>query len=122
MSRETVAVLGASTKAERYSNRAVKMLKEHGHDVIPVAPAGGEVEGLEAVTGLADIPVKVDTLTVYIGPERQGAVLDSIIELNPSRVILNPGTESDATKGALQSAGIPFQEACTLILLSTGQF
>jgi uncharacterized protein len=37
---QRVAVLGASHKPERYSNQAVRMLKEYGHTVIPVTPGG----------------------------------------------------------------------------------
>ena len=43
---ETVAVVGASPKPDRYSNKAVNLLKVNGYNVIPVHPAVKEVNGI----------------------------------------------------------------------------
>ena len=115
-------MLGASHKAERYSNRAVRALKQHGYRVVPVNPAHDEVEGLPAAAGLADVSGPVDTLTVYIGPRHIGPLVDAIVAARPRRVILNPGTESAELERTLDRHGIPWLEACTLVLLATGQF
>ncbi|MCF7816480.1 MAG: CoA-binding protein [Kiritimatiellales bacterium] len=121
-SKQTVAVLGASPKPERYSNKAIKLLLEHGHEVIPVHPAIPEIEGLPVVASLADIDKHVDTLTVYVSAALSTPLADAIIALNPARVIFNPGTENPSLKSALNDQGIPSEEACTLVLLNTGQF
>ena len=115
-------MLGASRKQERYSNRAVRALKQHGYRVVPVNPAHDEVEGLPAAAGLADVSGPVDTLTVYIGPRHIGPLVDAIVAARPRRVILNPGTESAELERTLDRHGIPWLEACTLVLLATGQF
>lgn len=120
--RDRVAVLGASKKHERYSNKAVLLLKEHGHDVIPVNPIEERIEELPVAHSLKEIDGEVDTLTVYVGPRHIGEVIDDIVQLKPKRVILNPGTESEELKGALGSHNIPYLEACTLVLLKTGQY
>ena len=117
-----VAVLGASRKPERYANRAVRALKQHGYRVVPVTPAHDEVEGLTAASSLAEVSGPVDTLTVYIGPRHIGPLIDGIVVVRPRRVILNPGTESAELERALDRHGIPYLEACTLVLLATGQF
>jgi predicted CoA-binding protein len=139
-----VAVLGASPKPERYSNKAVRMLRQHGHEVIPVNPAHAQIEGLKTVASLDDLAcadsaradsARVDsaradsrgshdihTVTVYVGPGQIGPLIDSIIRLRPKRVIINPGAESDELSTRLKEAGIPALEACTLVMLSTGQF
>jgi predicted CoA-binding protein len=64
----------------------------------------------------------VDTLTLYLAAERLEPLIPEILRLRPGRVIFNPGTESIAVQTALDAAGIPWQEACTLVLLRTGQF
>jgi hypothetical protein len=117
-----VAVLGASKKAERYSNKAILLLKEHGHDVIPVNPIEEQIEELPVAHSLREIVGGVDTLTVYVGPRHIREVLEDIIQLRPKRVILNPGTESEELKTELENHEIPFLEACTLVLLKTGQY
>ncbi len=119
---QTVAVLGASHKPERYSNQAVRMLKEYGHEVIPVTPGRAVIEDLPVAADLGGIERKVDTLTLYVGPERSAQLQDAILALKPGRVILNPGTESPALEQALTEAGIPWEHACTLVMLRTGQF
>lgn len=122
MAEKNVAVLGASRKTDRYSNKAVRMLIDHGYRVIPIHPTQVEIEGLPVAASLSEVEQPLDTLTVYVGPARIPPMIDSIVELKPGRVVLNPGTESDELKKRLDQAGIRYIEACTLVLLRTGQF
>ena len=124
MSNETqnVAILGASRNPERYSYKAQKLLTEHGHRVFPVHPTLADVEGVAVSARLGDLSEKIDTLTVYLGPARSRPLVEEIVELAPGRVILNPGTEDAELEQRLGEAGVPFEKACTLVLLNTGQF
>ncbi len=117
-----VAVLGASPKRDRYSNMAVRRLKEKGHTVIPVNPAYDRVEGINTVPRLSAISDKVDTLTLYLNPYHIEKNMDEILNLAPGRVIFNPGSESFSLMQSLEKRGIPYLEACTLVMLGTGQF
>lgn len=119
---EVVAVIGASANPERYSNKAMKMLAEYGHTPVPVAPAADEIEGRKAWPALEAVPEAVDTVTLYVGPARQGPVIDAILARPPRRVIFNPGTENPEACARLDAAGIAHEDACTLVLLRTGQF
>jgi hypothetical protein len=124
MSQNTqrVVVLGASHKPERYSNQAIRLLREHGHEVIPVHPKLEEAEGIPVANSLDVIEGSVDTLTMYIGAERSSQIAAAILRLRPSRVIFNPGSENPELEARLKSANIPFEHACTLVMLRTGQF
>jgi len=117
-----VALLGASNKPDRYAYRALKNLLVAGHEVYPVNPALKEIEGTKVYAKLSDIPEKIDTLTLYVGPERNILMKDEIIALKPRRVVFNPGTENPALQEALQAAGIFPQVACTLVMLSINTF
>ena len=119
---QRVVVMGASHKPERYSNQAVRLLHEHGHQVVPVHPRLDVLEGLPVAHRLGDIAGAVDTLTLYVGPDISSAAADAILALKPGRVIFNPGTENPALESRLDQAGIPHERACTLVLLRTGQF
>lgn len=119
---EVVAVLGASPKPERYSNKAIRLLREHGHTVIPVNPAQSQIEGLTVVATIEGLPKPVDTVTMYVSPAHSGPLLSGLLALHPRRVIFNPGSENPALEKALENAGIAVEEACTLVLLRTGQF
>ncbi len=119
---ERVVVLGASDNPMRYSNQAIRSLLSHGHSVVPVHPRAVIIDGVPVVHRLADIEGPVDTLTLYLRPSRSEPLAPEILELEPGRVIFNPGTESGPLQTRLEEAGIPYQEACTLVLLQSGQF
>jgi predicted CoA-binding protein len=114
-------VLGASENPERYSYLAVNRLRKYGHPVVAI----GNKTGMIGDTAIADEPGQeqdVDTVTVYLNPARQAAYSDYILSLKPKRVIFNPGTENDELEDLLKANGIQPVEACTLVLLSTGQY
>lgn len=122
MELKITAVLGASVKPERYSNKALRMLRQHGHHAIPVHPALAEIEGIDTVRSLAELPHGIDTITVYVSPETSEKMVADFITKAPRRVILNPGAESSLLQAALRQAGIHVECACTLVLLQTGQY
>jgi len=120
--RQRVVVVGASPNPERYSNRAMRMLLEHGHEAIPVHPAVAQIEGVPACKSLAEVSGPVDTATLYVSPIRSSAMQEELLKLKPQRVIFNPGAENPALRDALESADIKTIEACTLVMLRTKQF
>lgn len=119
---EHVAVIGASPQPERYSYKAVKALKEKGHTPLPVAKGHSEIDGIPAYSSITEIPGPVNTVSIYVRPEILKSLADDIIGKHPSRVIMNPGTEDDVLRERFEAAGIQVVQACTLVMLSTGQF
>jgi len=117
-----VAVLGASTNEDRYSFKAVRMLKEHQHQPIPVHPAGHTIDGVPGVKSLSEITGPVDTVTCYVNDKISDGEFERIVALKPKRVIFNPGAENENLAGRLEAAGIEIVRACTLVMLRTGQF
>lgn len=119
---QTVAVLGASNKLDRYSYRALQLLRQHGHTAIPVHPSLDEIDSVAVIPTLDQIDQAVDTLTIYVNPDVSAGLANEIIALKPGRVIFNPGSESAELTETLEANGISFEEGCTLVLLETGQF
>ena len=120
MSKKTV-VIGASTNPERYSFKATIALQKHNHEVIPVGIQDGEINGIKIINGMVDIN-DVDTVSLYVGPKNQPSWYDYIIGLKPKRVIFNPGTENPEFEKSLQEKNIEPVEACTLVMLSIGNY
>ena len=114
-------VIGASNNPERYSYKAIKMLLYHGHEVVAVSNKKAEVLGLP-IFNTDKIQDTVDTVSLYVGPANQKYYEQYILDTMPRRVIFNPGTENPEMEELLTKNGIEVEEACTLVLLSTGQF
>lgn len=119
---ETVAVLGASPKPDRYAYRAMQMLRQFGHRAIPVNPAFDEILGETCYGKLADLPGAVDTITMYLGKQRSDPLIEEIIAAKPKRIIMNPGAENDDLAARAQATGIEPVFDCTLVMLQTGSF
>ncbi len=121
MANKKTLVIGASENPGRYSNKAIRALRLHGHDVVALAKRAGKVEDVLIQT---EFPIneKIDTVSLYLGPQRQDEYYSLLFELNPKRVIFNPGTENPEFAELLKQKGIEAEEACTLVLLSIGNY
>jgi predicted CoA-binding protein len=114
-------ILGASTNPSRYSNLAAHRLVEHGHPIVNVGIKPGEVAGVP-IEFPGIIHQDLDTITLYLGPDNQIPYYDYILKSKPRRIIFNPGTENTELESMAENNGIETTEACTLVLLSTGQY
>jgi uncharacterized protein len=117
-----VVVLGASNDPSRYSNRCIDLLLQKGHEVIPVHPTEGEILGIHVARTLDEIKPEPHTLTIYVNGGISDTLEEGILKLVPKRVIFNPGAENQRLSKVLNIHGIKTEEACTLVLLQTGQF
>ena len=120
MNKKTL-VLGASPNPDRYGFKATSMLSEYHHEVVPFGLKSGEIDGLQIVKELPT-DKNFDTVTLYLGADNQKSYYDYVIGLNPKRVVFNPGTENPEFEKMLTENGIEPVEACTLVLLRTGQY
>lgn len=116
-------IIGSNPKTNNYAFLAASRLQEHDHEFIPVGISKGEVLG-KSILNIFDKPeIKdVDTITLYINPQRQIDWYDYILSLKPKRIIFNPGTENQELKKMAAAQGVICEEACTLVMLSVGNF
>lgn len=122
MSKKTV-IIGATTNPSRYAYIAAGMLTEYKHEIVPIGIKKGAVYGIQ-ILSINDRPVlkDVDTVTLYIGPQHQPEHYEYILSLKPKRIIFNPGTENEEFEKLIEEAGSEALEACTLVLLRSGQY
>lgn len=121
MINKKTLVLGASTNPSRYSYLAVNKLREKGHDVIAIGKHIGKVKDVEIIAEQKPID-NLDTVTLYLNADHQKQYYQYILSQNPKRIIFNPGAENVELAAMAKEKGIMPQEACTLVLLSTGQY
>jgi predicted CoA-binding protein len=119
-SKKTV-VLGASANPARYSFLAINSLRKHQHPVVAIGRKQGKVLDVDISTEKKPLET-IDTVTLYLNPANQKEYYDYILSLRPKRIIFNPGTENPELYDLAKNNGIQPMEACTLVLLSTGQY
>ena len=119
--KKKTLVLGASENPSRYSYLAIKRLLAHGHEVVAIGNRKGKVDHVELIT--EQVPMDdIHTVTLYLNPANQKPYYDYLISLKPKRIIFNPGTENGELERKMTHGGTNMLEACTLVMLSTGQY
>ena len=116
-------IIGSNPKTNIYAFTAANRLRQHGHEFVPVGISEGEVLG-QKILNIHDLPKinDVDTVTLYINPKRQVDWYDYILSLSPKRIVFNPGTENQELKMRAEKQKVICEEACTLVMLSVGNF
>lgn len=114
-------VLGASDSPMRYSYLAVKRLKSYDHPVVAIGRKQGSIDDTTIITDHPPME-DIDTVTLYLNKQNQKQYYDYILSLKPKRLIFNPGAENEELAAMAKQQGIVPMEACTLVLLSTGQY
>lgn len=115
-------IVGASPQKDRYAYLAYLNLKAQGRPFALVNPRYTDIDGAPVVPSLAEVAGPVATVSLYLSPDRQEAVAADLVATRPGRVIFNPGSENPSLKARLEAQGIRCLDACTLVLLRTGQF
>lgn len=114
-------VIGASENPQRYSNMAIRMLRSYGHPVLAVGLKEGRVEDV-AIEKMGNQLPEAETVTLYVGPQNQSSIQPMVEEMKPKRVIFNPGTENPEWERKLNELGIQTEQACTLVMLRSGEY
>lgn len=120
--KQNVLIVGASEKPDRYANKAMKALLEKGHEVVLLNPRLSIIDGRQVYQTPAAVKETIDTITVYVGPDKIAGLADELIKLKPQRIIFNPGSESEIAISQFSDNGIKVIRGCTLVMLATGQF
>jgi hypothetical protein len=121
MINKKTLVLGASPNPSRYSYLAINKLREKGHEVVAIGKHKARVNDVEIDTGEKPIE-NLDTVTLYLNANNQKQYYNYILSQKPKRIIFNPGAENEELSSLATKSGIPIIEACTLVLLTTGQY
>jgi len=122
MSNDYVVVLGASTNPIRYSYKAVLWLRDAGYKVIAIGKNIGTIGDVAISQELPNEIANLYAVSIYLNPENQTEYYNKIIALNPKLVIFNPLAENEILEELLVQNNIKYTEACTLVMLKTGQF
>jgi hypothetical protein len=114
---KTIAIIGASTNRDKFSNKAVRAYRQKGYTVYPVTPNAEEVEGLKAYKSIRDIPGEVDLASLYVPPPVGVGVLDEIAAKKVRDVYANPGAESEELLAKARVLGLNMIVACSILAI-----
>lgn len=114
-------VLGATPNQGRYAYLAANRLVSNGHSIVNVGLKAGEAAGVP-IEKPEIIHNDIHTIALYVGPQNQPPLYDYILNTHPKRIIFNPGTENSELRKMANDKGIETEYACTLVLLSIGEY
>ena len=121
MADKKTLILGATPNAGRYAYAAANRLTKSGYTIVNVGLKSGEVAGVP-IEKPEEIHNDIDTITLYVGPQNQPPLYDYILATHPKRIIFNPGTENAELRRMANEKGIDTEYACTLVMLSIGEY
>lgn len=114
-------IIGATPNPQRYANKAANSLVMHGHPIVNVGIKTGEAAN-QPIEKPETVYTDIDTITLYVNPDNQKNLYKYILDTKPKRIIFNPGTENAELEEKANAAGIETIDACTLVMLATGQY
>jgi hypothetical protein len=117
-SARTIAVVGASSKADRPSYGVFARLKRAGYRVIPVNPFETEVHGERAYPSLADVPVPIDIVDVFRRAEETPPIADAAVRARAKVLWLQLGIENDDAAARARAGGlVVVMDACIAVVV-----
>jgi predicted CoA-binding protein len=121
MEHKKTLIIGATTDPHRYAYLAAHLLTVDGHSIVNVGYKTGKIAGVP-IERPEVIHTDIDTITLYVSPQKQPPLYEYILRTNPKRIIFNPGAENQELEQLASSRGIITDFACTLVLLATDQY
>lgn len=106
------AVVGATTKKNRFGYKIVKKLKENNYNVYPVNDKFDQVAGLKCYADLSSIEEQIDVVDLVVNPKIGIKIMKEITKLNIKYVWLQPGTRSEEIKDFAAQNNIKIIEDC----------
>ncbi len=123
MENKKTLVVGATEKRNRYAYVAAERLVEAQMEMVLIGRKKGHVLGHEVFVLQERPPIPgIHTITMYLSAQNQREYYQYFLSLNPKRVVFNPGAENFELESMLVERGVQVENACTLVLLSIGNY
>ena len=109
----TIAIVGASSNAEKASYGIMQKLQSVGYKVIPVNPRETEILGEKSYPSLADVPVPIDIVDVFRRAEDTPGIADEAVKVGAKALWLQTGIANDEAAARAEAGGLAVvMDAC----------
>ena len=119
LAARSFGVVGASADRRKYGNKVLRCYLQNGRRAYPVNPRERIIEGLACVSGIADLPDEVDSLSVITPPAITEGVVEEAIARGLRNVWMQPGAESERAVARCRESGVNViaDGSCVLVVL-----
>lgn len=111
---KSIVIVGASSRRDRFANKAVRAYLQKGYRVYVVHPREETVEGLPVYRSVSEIPDTLDMASLYVRPEVGMRLVEELAQKGVRDVYLNPGAESDELYERARELGLNPVMACSV--------
>ena len=113
------AVIGASTNRDKYGNKVLRCYQQNDRPVIPVNPKEKQIEGINCVASVADLPTEIESISVITPPEITEKIVKQAAAKGIKNIWMQPGAESPAAVQYCVEQGINViaDGSCLLVVL-----
>lgn len=113
------AVIGASTNRDKYGNKVLRCYQQNDRSVIPVHPKERQIEGLNCVASIAELPAEVESLSVITPPAITEKIVVQAAAKGIKNIWMQPGAESPKAVQYCQEQGVNIiaDGSCLLVVL-----
>jgi predicted CoA-binding protein len=116
---EAFGVVGASSKPHKYGNKVLRCYQQNLRIVVPVNPVEKQIEGLDCVASVSDLPDHVGSISIITPPQVTEKVVAQAIVRGIRNIWMQPGAESVRAVAACETAGINViaDGSCVLVVM-----
>jgi predicted CoA-binding protein len=115
MSDRSIVIIGASSRRQKFGNKAVRAYLDAGYRVYAVHPKEETVEGLPVYHSVRDIPDPVEVASLYVPPQVGEGLLEDLAAKGIKTVFANPGADSPELVEKGKKLGLEVYVACSIV-------
>ena len=112
-------VVGASSNRDKYGNKVLRCYQQNNRRAIPVHPAEKQVEGVDCVASVAELPGEVESISVITPPKITEQVVEQAAAKGIRNIWMQPGAESPVAVRYCEERGLNViaDGSCVLVVL-----
>lgn len=108
-------VVGDILNTTKYAHKILKSLKKAGFNVVGVNPKSNNIEVYRT---LQEVPYNIQVIDLCINPKSGLEIVREAKKLNITKVLIQPGAESEEILAYCKENNIMAIEGCALVELS----